>query len=192
MIWIIGEYAKRINNADELLETFLETFEEEDPAVQLHLLTATVKCFLKNPEETQDMVQRVLDLAMEDSDNPDLRDRGFIYWRLLSADQEAAKLVVLRDKPVIEDDTFCLDPNLLNVLVGQISTLYEEYEDEYDVEDDKGNGAGRMDFLDMGGIAVSEDATPPAGGMGDLLSKPALVTSTQCPSLSTQYPWLSS
>jgi AP-1 complex subunit beta-1 len=127
MIWIIGEYAERIDNADELLDTFLETFEEEDPAVQLQLLTATVKCFLKNPEETQDMVQRVLDLATEESDNPDLRDRGFIYWRLLSTDPEAAKLVVLGDKPVIEDDTFRLEPNLLNVLVGQIATLSSIY-----------------------------------------------------------------
>ena len=127
MIWIIGEYAERIDNADELLDTFLETFEEEDPAVQLQLLTATVKCFLKNPEETQDMVQRVLDLATEESDNPDLRDRGFIYWRLLSTDPEAAKLVVLGDKPVIEDDTFRLEPNLLNVLVVQIATLSSIY-----------------------------------------------------------------
>lgn len=47
MIWIIGEYAERIDNADELLDTFLESFDEEDPAVQLQLLTATVKCFLK-------------------------------------------------------------------------------------------------------------------------------------------------
>jgi len=127
MVWIIGEYAERIDNADELLDTFLETFEEEDPAVQLQLLTATVKCFLKNPEETQDMVQRVLDLATEESDNPDLRDRGFIYWRLLSTDPEAAKLVVLGDKPVIEDDTFRLEPSLLNVLVGQIATLSSIY-----------------------------------------------------------------
>lgn len=29
MIWIIGEYAERIDNADELLESFLETFPEE-------------------------------------------------------------------------------------------------------------------------------------------------------------------
>ncbi|KAL7462378.1 hypothetical protein ACHAXS_002756 [Conticribra weissflogii] len=127
MIWIIGEYAERIDNADELLDTFLETFEEEDPAVQLQLLTATVKCFLKNPEETQDMVQRVLDLVTEESDNPDLRDRGFIYWRLLSTNPKAAKLIVLGDKPVIEDNTFCLEPNLLNVLVGQIATLSSIY-----------------------------------------------------------------
>lgn len=127
MIWIIGEYAERIDNSDEILESFLETFEEEDPAVQLQLLTATVKCFLKNPEETQEMVQRVLDLATEETDNPDLRDRGFIYWRLLSTDPEAAKLVVLSDKPVIEDDTSKLDSNLLNVLIGQVATLSSVY-----------------------------------------------------------------
>ena len=36
MIWIIGEYAERIDNADELLEQFLETFPEETcPACSL-------------------------------------------------------------------------------------------------------------------------------------------------------------
>jgi len=127
MIWIIGEYAERIDNADELLDAFLETFDEEDPAVQLQLLTATVKCFLKNPEETQDMVQKVLDMATEESDNPDLRDRGFIYWRLLSTDPEAAKIVVLGEKPVIHDDTYRLDTGLLNVLVAHIATLSSIY-----------------------------------------------------------------
>lgn len=33
MIWIIGEYAERIDNADELLEQFLETFPEETSLV---------------------------------------------------------------------------------------------------------------------------------------------------------------
>ncbi len=169
MIWIIGEYAERIDNADELLDTFLETFEEEDPAVQLQLLTATVKCFLKNPEDTQDMVQRVLDLATEESDNPDLRDRGFIYWRLLSTDPEAAKMVVLGDKPVIEDDTFRLDPSLLSTLIGQIATLSSVYhkppeafvvrraagaigpsDDDDDDEDDEDG----VDLLDMGGMSL--------------------------------------
>ena len=49
MIWIIGEYADRIENADELLESFLEAFPEETAAVQLQLVTATVKLFLKRP-----------------------------------------------------------------------------------------------------------------------------------------------
>merc|ERR1740139_1541093 len=185
MIWIIGEYAERIDNADELLDTFLETFEEEDPAVQLQLLTATVKCFLKNPEDTQDMVQKVLDMATEESDNPDLRDRGFIYWRLLSTDPEAAKMVVLGEKPIIEDDTFKLEPQLLNVLIAQIATLSSIYhkppeafvvrnhnitqqqdhvddtaevleEEDYEDENDVDDNAGPVDLLDMGTMAIAE------------------------------------
>lgn len=58
MIWIIGEYAERIDNADELLESFLESFPEEPAQVQLQLLTATVKLFLKKPTEgPQQMIQ---------------------------------------------------------------------------------------------------------------------------------------
>ena len=92
MIWIIGEYAERIDNADELLTTFLEGFQDENTQVQLQLLTAIVKLFLKRPTDTQELVQSVLSLATQDSDNPDLRDRGYIYWRLLSTDPAAAKV----------------------------------------------------------------------------------------------------
>ncbi|CAM9617467.1 unnamed protein product [Pylaiella littoralis] len=127
IIWIIGEYAERIDNADEQLEHFLETFEEESAEVQLQLLTATVKLFLKQPEDTQDMVQRVLQLATEESDDPDLRDRGYVYWRLLSTNPEAAKAVVLSEKPNIADDTFTLEPAVLDMLIGQISTLSSIY-----------------------------------------------------------------
>lgn len=59
MIWIIGEYAERIDNADELLESFLEGFHDENTQVQLQLLTAIVKLFLKRPSDTQELVQQV-------------------------------------------------------------------------------------------------------------------------------------
>ena len=128
MIWIIGQYADRIENADELIESFfLETFEDETPQVQLQLLTATVKIFLKQPAETQALVQRVLNLATEGTDNPDLRDRGFIYWRLLSHNPQMARAVVLGEKPTIADDTFALEPALLDQLIHQIATLSSIY-----------------------------------------------------------------
>ncbi|KAL6754541.1 adaptin N terminal region-domain-containing protein [Haematococcus lacustris] len=128
MVWIIGEYAERIDNAAELLEGFLETFPEETSAVQLQLLTATVKLFLKRPNEAaQKMISLVLSCATNDTDNPDLRDRAYIYWRLLSTDPEAAKDVVLCEKPVIMDDTSALDPLLLDKLLGQISSLASVY-----------------------------------------------------------------
>ncbi|XP_051129368.1 beta-adaptin-like protein C [Andrographis paniculata] len=128
MIWIIGEYAERIDNADELLESFLETFPEEPPQVQLQLLTATVKLFLKKPTEgPQQMIQVVLNNATVETDNPDLRDRAYIYWRLLSTDPEAAKDVVLAEKPVISDDSNQLEPTLLDELLANIATLSSVY-----------------------------------------------------------------
>lgn len=78
MIWIIGHYSDRIENADELLEDFLETFLEEPVEVQLALLTATVKLFIKRPTAAAELVPKVLKWATEDIDNPDLRDRGFV------------------------------------------------------------------------------------------------------------------
>ncbi|CAI2347497.1 unnamed protein product [Caenorhabditis sp. 36 PRJEB53466] len=127
MIWIIGEYAERIDNADELLESFVEGFHDENTQVQLQLLTAVVKLFLKRPANAQALVQRVLSLATQDSDNPDLRDRGFIYWRLLSADPAAAKNVVLTEKPLISEETDLLEPSLLEQLVCHIGTLASVY-----------------------------------------------------------------
>jgi AP-1 complex subunit beta-1 len=127
MIWIIGEYAERIDNADELLDSFLETFMDETSQVQLQLLTAAVKLFLKQPDTTQEMVQKALNLATEESDNPDLRDRGYIYWRLLSSDPEAARAVVLAEKPEIGDDTAAMETSLLDELISQIATLASVY-----------------------------------------------------------------
>ncbi|XP_024909489.1 AP-1 complex subunit beta-1 [Cynoglossus semilaevis] len=127
MIWIVGEYAERIDNADELLESFLEGFHDESTQVQLQLRTAIVKLFLKKPTETQELVQQVLSLATQDSDNPDLRDRGYIYWRLLSTDPVAAKEVVLAEKPLISEETDLIEPTLLEELICHIGTLASVY-----------------------------------------------------------------
>lgn len=59
----------------------------------------------------------MLGLATLESDNPDLRDRGYIYWRLLSTDPAAAKEVVLAEKPLISEETDLLEPSLLDELI---------------------------------------------------------------------------
>eukprot|EP00475_Leptophrys_vorax_P022917 TRINITY_DN3117_c0_g1_i1.p1 TRINITY_DN3117_c0_g1~~TRINITY_DN3117_c0_g1_i1.p1 ORF type:complete len:905 (-),score=341.08 TRINITY_DN3117_c0_g1_i1:61-2775(-) len=127
MIWIIGEYAERIEDAGERLESWIDTFEDEAPETQMQLLTATVKLFLKRPDVAKEMIRKVLDLTTENIDNPDLRDRGYVYWRLLATDPESAKKVVLADKPVISDDTFLIDPKVLDVLIANIATLASVY-----------------------------------------------------------------
>lgn len=59
---------------------------------QLQILTAVVKLFLKKPSNNQGLVQKVLQLATAESDNPDIRDRAYVYWRLLSGDLDIAKV----------------------------------------------------------------------------------------------------
>ena len=66
-------------------------------------------------------------MATQDSDNPDLRDRGFIYWRLLSTDPAAAKEVVLAEKPLISEETDLLEPTLLDELICHIGSLASVY-----------------------------------------------------------------
>merc|ERR1719498_311313 len=134
MIWILGEYAERIENVDELLDAFLVNFHDEPPIVQQQLLTAIVKLFLKKPVSTQDMVSKALKCATEESNNHDLRDRGYIYWRLLSTNPEATKNVVLGDKPTIRDESQMLEKSLLEKLIADLSlmsSVYHKPRDEF-------------------------------------------------------------
>jgi len=127
MIWIIGEYAERIVDAGDRLEHFIDSFEEEGSMVQLQLLTSTVKLFLKKPDKAKALVQKVLNLATESSDNPDLRDRGYVYWRLLSTDPTAARKVVLAERPIISSETFSLPQDYLSQLLENLSSLSSVY-----------------------------------------------------------------
>nr|XP_012303018.1 AP-1 complex subunit beta-1-like isoform X2 [Aotus nancymaae] len=65
--------------------------------------------------------------AHKDSDNPDLRDRGYIYWRLLSTDPVAAKEVVLAEKPLISEESDLIEPTLLDELICYVGTLASVY-----------------------------------------------------------------
>ncbi|KAI5716575.1 hypothetical protein M8J76_008892 [Diaphorina citri] len=160
MIWIIGDVLR---------------FHDENTQVQLQLLTAIVKLFLKRPTDTQELVQQVLSLATQDSDNPDLRDRGFIYWRLLSTDPAAAKEVVLAEKPLISEETDLLEPTLLDELICHISSLASVYHKPPHAFVEGRAGAGLRKSLPAKGPGASTTPTPSIiptqeNLIGDLLS----------------------
>ncbi|KAJ5965527.1 hypothetical protein N7481_012241 [Penicillium waksmanii] len=129
LIWIVGEYAEKISNAGDILGGFVDGFNEEFSQTQLQILTAVVKLFLKRPDKAQGLVQRVLQAATAENDNPDVRDRAYIYWRLLSntSDQDATKSIVLSDKPPIVTTISSLPPALLDQLLQELSTLSSVY-----------------------------------------------------------------
>ena len=129
LIWILGEYADRIDDAQAQLASFLETFVDEPAVVQLQLLTSIVKLFLKKPEETEAIISEILKLCTEVVPNPDIRDRAFLYWRMLSTDPETAKLIVLGEKPTISDESGDIDSTQLDKFIeelGKLSSIYQK------------------------------------------------------------------
>ncbi|KAJ2380983.1 beta-adaptin, partial [Coemansia sp. RSA 2603] len=124
LFWIVGEYSEHIANVSNILTSSLESFlEEKDECVQLALVSASVKFFLKSPQKGQSIVLKALQTATEKCANPDVRDRAYIYWRLLSADPNAARSVVLADKPPIELDDADLSPQLLEELINELGCV---------------------------------------------------------------------
>ena len=130
MVWVVGEYCGVIDNAAELLDALTDSFHDEAAPVQLEMLTAVVKLFLKQPAAGQALVTSVLTMSTEESTNADVRDRGYMYWRLLSADAKLAKQVVLGEKPLIEpqlEET--IDDDTLQELleeIGLVSSVYHK------------------------------------------------------------------
>ena len=186
LIWIVGEYSDRIENSGELLEAFAETFHEEPTNVQLQLLTGVVKLFLHRPQDAQELMSSVLSMCTQESDDPDLRDRGFIYWRLLSTDPDAAKQIVVSEKPLIEPDTGKYDTPLLDELISQLGSLasvYHKPPSHFVTEHQAGalqegggaGGEGDAAYVASEDYDGSEPAPPPAiqgadhSATGDLL-----------------------
>jgi vesicle coat complex subunit len=126
MIWIIGEYIEIIANANKLLGTYLEGFKEETTDVQLQIMTSCIKLLIIRPQEGGPLVKSLFSI-IEESDNPDLRDRGYFYWRMLGKNREVASNVVSAHKPPISDMSYNFESNLLEKLVDGISSLTAIY-----------------------------------------------------------------
>lgn len=128
VIWIIGNYCEIIPDAYTMLEDLGITFEEEPLDVQFSYLTAIVKFYLKFPKIGSDLVIRFLKLITEVMNNPDLRERGYFYWRLISRnDLTVASAIVSAPLPVISSENDKLDQAILEELELNIGSLLSIY-----------------------------------------------------------------
>lgn len=136
LIWLLGYYAKRIDNIDQIFHEFVSNFKEEPLEVQYVILSSVTKIYLQVPDKGEPLVLKVLKWATEEVDNPDVRDRGFMYWRLIShveADtangefQSVTKKVILDSNPIISTENDSIDPAILEELDLNIGTLASIY-----------------------------------------------------------------
>ncbi|CAK7901860.1 AP-2 complex subunit beta [[Candida] anglica] len=136
LIWILGQYCTEISNAAEIIEYLTNNFKDEPTEVQYASLTTATKLYFQVPEKGEKLVLRVLKCATEEVDNPDVRDRGFFYWRLISAEgangpngefQANTKRILLNTKLSITTDSDKIDPEILEELELNIGTLASIY-----------------------------------------------------------------
>jgi hypothetical protein len=135
MIWILGEYADRIDNAGDIIDSlFLEEFLEDTPDVQLAILTAVFKYFLVK-DDGEDMFQSVITMATKQVDNPDVRDRAFMYYYLISEHPDEAQAIIKPDEPqLIKTELYSINTDLVNKLIPQIGTiaiLYDKLPEDF-------------------------------------------------------------
>lgn len=129
-VWILAEYAEEIYNVSmSTFKKWIANFQAEDRKVQLEILSSAVKVYLKYPDEFESLISDLLTVATENVNNPDVRDRAFIYWRMLSTDPEKTKTVVFGYRPQAKDNDKLVDQSFLSDMMksmGYASSLFEK------------------------------------------------------------------
>lgn len=124
-IWILGEYPKEIPHLEDKLSIIVDSFEDFEPIVQATALNSLVKISLtKHTTKTMSLLQLILDKATNNVENADVRDKAFLYWRLLSTDNKALQQDILLTKlPVLESTIETFPPGLLEELLDSLGNL---------------------------------------------------------------------
>lgn len=124
-IWILGEYPKEIPHLETKLTTIVDEFEDFEPIVQTTSLTTLVKISLtKSTPKILQLLQIILEKATKNVENADVRDKAFLYWRLLSTDNKTLQNDILLAKlPVLESTIEKFSPGLLEELLGSLGNL---------------------------------------------------------------------
>ena len=99
LIWIIGEYSDRIDGAENQLTKFIDNLKEEPYIVQINILNSATKTFLKcQSEESYNILNQIFDFCTKECENADIRERGYIYYRLMSIDPQLASKIIITEK----------------------------------------------------------------------------------------------
>ena len=141
-LYILGDFCTMIPKSTEMITYFVNNFSnvEYSSKVRLQILNAGVKNFVNKPDESEEIVKLCLQKGAEESENPDIRDRAYIYWRLLEIDPDIAKDMMVSEKPPFdftdEDD---LEPDVVDDMIcnmTNVSAVYLKKQKEMITEED--------------------------------------------------------
>ena len=141
-LFIIGEFCEQIPKSTEIINYFVENFSnvEMNSKIRLQIINAAVKNFLMKPDEGEELVKLCLQKGAEESENPDVRDRAYIYWRLLEIDPNVAKEMACSEKPAfkfIENDEFDVETidDMINNMTNVSACYFKKDKDIINEED---------------------------------------------------------
>ena len=129
-LYILGDFCTMIPKSTEMITYFVNNFSnvEYSSKVRLQILNAGVKNFVNKPDESEEIVKLCLQKGAEESENPDIRDRAYIYWRLLEIDPDIAKDMMVSEKPPFdftdEDD---LEPDVVDDMICNMTNVSAVY-----------------------------------------------------------------
>ena len=143
-LYIIGEFCEQIPESTEIISFFVNNFSNPEmnlnSKVKLQILNACVKNFLTKPDEGEEIVKICLQKGAEESENPDVRDRAYIYWRLLEIDPDIAKEMICSEKPAFkftEHDELDVDTidDMINNMTNVSACYFKKDKDIINEED---------------------------------------------------------
>ncbi|KAI3405633.2 APL2 [Candida oxycetoniae] len=129
-VWILGSHPKYFTDLHEKLQSLIDGFLDYDSLLQLNILTTVVKINLESSNKKYSpLLQKILELATKECENADVRDKAYIYWRLLSSStsESLQKKIILTKLPPIHSTISAFNPQLLETLMRELSTLSSVY-----------------------------------------------------------------
>lgn len=128
-VFLLGEYPKYFTSLKDKVQVLVDNFLEYESLLQLNIITAVVKINLVLPNAgCSPFLQTVLDRATTECENADVRDKAYIYWRLLSSSStEAQQTIITSQLPPINTIISTFNPSLLDILINELVTLSSVY-----------------------------------------------------------------
>uniref|UniRef100_A0A8C9GVV2 Beta-adaptin appendage C-terminal subdomain domain-containing protein n=1 Tax=Piliocolobus tephrosceles TaxID=591936 RepID=A0A8C9GVV2_9PRIM len=148
-IWIVGEYCEYIEDAPYILEDYVEKT-DGSYLFMLELLTASLKVLYRRPSEMINIVSTLFDNILKNYKYPELTDKLYFYYKILSYNYEEAFNIIACKKKVVKNFCEFNENVLLDKLYTEFNTLSILYKHSINKQVDSPN-------ISLGGIYDPED-----------------------------------